>query len=171
MFTKRIFAVVPVLFLAILLLIAGCSKLQQGLVPAVEDNLIAGALSFSSPESTANGITQVVLQASSIDDLKGYSVILSYDPALLQVEEITEGDFLASSGETFFYKDINQEEGIIQIDCALLGKDLSVSGTGTLATLSLTYQKSGSAGLYFSQVKVRDVSNQKMDLSKENVRF
>lgn len=171
MFTKRIFAVVLVLFLAILLLIAGCSKLQQGLVPAVEDDAIAGALSFSSPEPTANGITQVALQASSVDDLKGYSILLSYDPALLQVEEVTEGDFLASSGETFFYKDIKEEEGIIQIDCALLGKDLSVSGTGTLTILSVTSQKSSPAALTFSQVKVRNVTNQKMDLSKENVRF
>ena len=171
MFTKRIFAVVLVLFLAILFLMAGCSKLQQGLVPAVEDDAIAGALSFSSPESTANGITQVALQASSVDDLKGYSILLSYDPALLQVEEVTEGDFLASSGETFFYQDINEQAGTIQIDCALLGKDLSVSGTGILANLNFTSQKSGSAGLIFSQMKVRNVENQEMVLTKENVRF
>jgi autotransporter adhesin len=171
MFTKRIFSLVLFLFLAALITLAGCSQLQQGVIPTVEDSPTAGALSFNLADSTSEGKTQLVLKASSVEDFKGYSVTFSYDPALLQVTEITEGDFLASHGETFFYQDINEQAGTIQIDCALLGKDLSVSGTGILANLSFTSQKSGSAGLIFSQMKVRNVENQEMVLTKENFRF
>jgi hypothetical protein len=111
------------------------------------------------------------LKVGAINDLKGYSVTLSYDPTLITPQEITEGSFFSSSGETFFYQDINPEEGTILIDCAILGRDLCVSGEGTLATLSFTCLKAGSAPLSFAQAKTRNGENKELVTTKEQAVF
>jgi hypothetical protein len=110
----------------------------------------------------------VELKTSSIADLKGYSVILSYDPALLSLKEVVEGPFLSSKGKTFFYKKVDDTKGTILIDCALLGPKGSVSGEGTLATLSFTSLKAGSTSLTFKLTKTRDTYNKEVITTKRN---
>ena len=45
------------------------------------------------------------------------------------------------------------------MDCAILGRDLSVSGQGVLATLSFTCLKAGKAEITFEAVITRDTYN------------
>ena len=108
----------------------------------------------------------VELKTTSITNLKGYSVTLSYDPALLSLQEVVEGSFFSSKGKTFFYS--KEDNGTVLIDCALLGPELSVSGEGTLATLSFTCLKAGSTGVEFSLAKTRDAHNKEIVTTKRN---
>ena len=110
----------------------------------------------------------VELKVTSITNLKGYSVTLSYDPALLSLKEVTEGPFFSTKGKTFFYKKVDDTKGIILIDCAVLGPKVSVSGEGTLATLSFTSLKAGSTSLTFSLTKTRDAYNKEIVTTKRN---
>ncbi|GAF91341.1 unnamed protein product, partial [marine sediment metagenome] len=110
----------------------------------------------------------VDLKTTSITDLKGYSVTLSYDPALLSLQDVTEGAFFSSEGETFFYNDIDGQKGKVLIDCAILGRDLSVSGEGTLATLSFTCLKAGSTSITFKLADTRDTYNKAIITTKSN---
>jgi hypothetical protein len=111
----------------------------------------------------------VQLKATSITNLKGYSVTLSYDPTLINLQEVTEGPFFSSKGETFFYS--KEDKGTILIDCALLGKTLSTSGEGTLATLSFTCLKAGSTSIEFSLAKTRDTLNKEIITTKRNTKL
>jgi len=113
----------------------------------------------------------VELRATSITNLKGYSVTLSYDPALLSLKEVTEGLFFSSKGKSFFYKRVDDTKGTVLIDCAILGPDLSVSGEGTLATLSFTCLKAGSTSVEFSLAKTRDAHNKEIVTTKRNAKL
>ena len=162
--------IVIYLILFVLFFLVGCSKLFPTLPDATQKAgvlyLDPASLNVSSGENfTAD------LKVGAMDNLKGYSVTLSYDPTLIIPTEITEGPFFSSNGETFFYQDINQKEGTILIDCALLGRDQSVSGEGTLATLSFTCLKAGSAPLSFAQAKTRNVENKEIVTTKEQAVF
>ena len=166
---KRI--IISLLILSLILIFAGCLS-----------NLIPTTPSVTPPEGTAGVLYlepadltitpsqdfTVELKAASITDLKGYSVTLSYDPALLSLQEVTEGSFFSSKGKAFFYKKIEDTKGTVLIDCAILGPDLSVSGEGTLATLSFTSLKAGSTSLTFKFTKTRDTLNKEIVTTKRN---
>ena len=111
----------------------------------------------------------VELKVTSITNLKGYSVTLSYDPTLISLQEVTEGPFFSTKGKTFFYS--KEDKGTILIDCALLGKNLSVSGEGTLAILSFASLKTGSTGIEFSLAKTRDTLNKEIITTKRNIKL
>ena len=64
-----------------------------------------------------------------------------------------------------------QDNGTILIDCALLGPKVSVSGEGTLATLSFTCLKAGSTSIEFSLAKTRDTSNKEIITTKRNIKL
>jgi hypothetical protein len=110
----------------------------------------------------------VELKVTSITNLKAYSVTLSYDPTLLSLQEVTEGTFFSSEGETFFYRDIDNQGGSVLIDCAILGRDLSVSGEGTLATLSFTCLEVGSTSITFEFTDTREAYNKVIVTTKKN---
>jgi hypothetical protein len=99
------------------------------------------------------------LKVSSIEDLKGYSVVLSYDPAVLRPVEIVEGPCLSEGNETFFWKKIDPAKGTIQIDCAILGAEISAYGEGSLATLYFTVLTKANTEVGFSLSQIRDTRN------------
>ena len=148
--------------LFIILILAGCPKLGQLVTPSLPDS-VSGIL-YLDPASynpTPGKDFTMELKASSIEDLKGYSVLLSYDPAVLKPGEIEEGPCLSQGNKTFFWKKIDPAKGTIQIDCAVLGSELSADGEGSLATLHFTSLLSkGNTEVIFAQTQTRDTHNQ-----------
>ncbi len=154
------------LVLFTLIFMVGCSKFFPT-IPAASQKAGVLYLDPANLNVSSNETFTAELKVGAIKDLKGYSVTLSYDPDLITPEEITEGDFFSSSGETFFYQDINPEEGTILIDCAILGRNLSVSGEGTLATVSFTSLQAGRCPIDFIQAKTRSHENKEIVTTKE----
>jgi len=164
-----------VIFLRILSLIVILSGCLGKLIPTTPQVTSpaekAGAL-YLEPANlnvTPSKDFTVELKTASITDLKGYSVTLSYDPALLSLKEVIEGPFLSAKGKTFFYT--KEDQNTILIDNALLGADLSISGEGTLATLSFTCLKAGSTSIEFSLIKTRDFQNKEIVITKRNTKL
>jgi hypothetical protein len=124
--------IISLLILSLALILPGCLA-----------KLIPTTPSLTPPAETAGVLYlepfTVELKATSITNLKGYSVTLSYDPTLISLQEVTEGPFFSEKGKTFFYT--KEDQDTILIDNALLGTDLSISGEGTLAILSFTCKK------------------------------
>jgi len=115
---------------------------------------------------------EMELKVSSIEDLKGYSVVLSYDPAVLKLVEIAEGPCLSEGNETFFWKKIDPAKGTIQIDCAILGTEISAYGEGSLATLYFTaLLTKGDTGVNFAQTQIRDIHNQPILATQKSARI
>ena len=164
---KRI--IISLLILSLTLISAGCLGKLIPTTPSVTQPEGTAGVLYLEPANlnvTPSKNFTVELKTTSITDLKGYSVTLSYDPALLSLQEVTEGAFFSSEGETFFYNNIDDQEGKVLIDCAILGRGLSVSGEGTLATLSFTSLKAGSTSITFGLTDTRDTYNKEIITTK-----
>ena len=164
---KRI--IVSLLILSLVLISTGCLSKLIPTTPEVTSPAGTAGVLYLEPANLSLTPSQdftVELKVTSITNLKGYSVTLSYDPTLISLKEVTEGPFFSAKGKTFFYS--KEENGTILIDCALLGTDLSISGEGTLATLSFTSLKAGSTSLTFKLVKIRDTHNKEIITTKRN---
>jgi len=157
------------LILSLILILPGCLAKLIPTTPSVTPPAEEAGVLYLEPAHltlTPSEDFTVELKATSITNLKGYSVTLSYDPTLISLQEVTEGPFLSEKGKTFFYT--KEDNGTILIDNALLGTDLSISGEGTLATLSFTSLKAGSTGIEFSLTKTRDTNNKEIVTTKRN---
>ena len=167
---KKLIISLPIL--SLILILPGClAKLIPTTPEAASPTEKAGVLYLEPANLTLTPSQDftVELKATSITNLKGYSVTLSYDPALLNLKEVIEGPFLSAKGKTFFYT--KEDNGTILIDNALLGTDLSISGEGTLATLSFTCLKAGSTSIEFSLTKTRDTLNKEIVTTKRNIKL
>ena len=163
--------IISLLILSLILIFAGCLSNLIPTTPSVTPPEGTEAVLYLEPANlnlTPSQDFTVELKTASIVNLKGYSVTLSYDPALLSLQEVTEGPFFSAKGETFFYNDIDGKEGKVLIDCAILGRDLSVSGGGTLATLSFTCLKAGETSITFKFTDTRDTYNKVIVTTKSN---
>jgi len=169
---KRI--IVSVLILSLIIILPGCLSKLIPTTPQVTPPAGTAGVLYLEPANLTLTPSQdftVELKITSITNLKGYSVTLSYDPTLLNLQEVTEGPFFSTKGKTFFYKKVDDTQGTILIDCALLGKTLSTSGEGTLATLSFTCLKAGSTGIELSLAKTRDTLNKEIITTKRNAKL
>ena len=164
--------IVSLLILSLILISTGCLSKLIPTTPEVTAPAGTAGVLYLEPANLSLTPSQdftVELKATSITNLKGYSVTLSYDPTLINLQEVTEGPFFSVKGKTFFYS--KEDNGTILIDCALLGPHLSVSGEGTLATLSFTCLKAGSTSIEFSLAKTRDTLNKEIITTKRNAKL
>ena len=169
MYYKKL--IISLLILSLVLIFAGCLGKLIPTTPSVTPPEGTEGILYLEPANLTiipGKDFDVELKAASITDLKGYSATLSYNPAFLSLKEVTEGSFFSSKGKTFFYKKIEDTKGTVLIDCAILCPDLSVSGEGTLATLSFTSLKAGSTSLTFKLTKTRDTYNKEIITTKRN---
>ncbi|MEY4375310.1 MAG: Cohesin domain [Candidatus Eisenbacteria bacterium] len=100
------------------------------------------------------------LLADDVLDLKGFQVIISFDPAVLQALSAAQGSLLpANPAECFFYFAIDGDagSGTVQIDAALLSG--SAHGDGTLATVRFRAVALGHSPVVVSLVDFRDSAN------------
>lgn len=150
--------IIPLFILFLILTLTGCFGKLLNTTPLADQT---GALGLDPNQLTLTPGEDftVSLITPSVQNLKGYSVTLGYDPKLIRLNEVTEGPFFSSEGETFFYRDIDNQQGSVLMDCAILGRDLSVSGQGVLATLSFTCLKAGQTEITFENVITRDTYN------------
>jgi hypothetical protein len=161
--------IISLLILSLVFTFTGCLGKLIPTTPSVSPPAEKAGVLYLEPANLTITPSQdftVELKVTSITDLKGYSVTLSYDPTLISLQEVTEGSFFSSKGKTLFYT--KEDNGTILIDCALLGSGLSVSGEGTLATLSFTSLKAGSTSIEFSLTKSRDTFNKEIIITKRN---
>ena len=166
--------IVSVLILSLIVILPGCLAKLIPTTPSVTPLTETAGVLYLEPANLTLTPSQdftVELKATSITNLKGYSVTLSYDPTFLNLQEVVEGPFLSAKGKTFFYETIDNDKGNVLIDCALLGSELSVSGEGTLATFSFTCLKAGSTSIEFSLVKTRDTHNKEIITAKSNAKI
>jgi hypothetical protein len=163
--------IISLLILSFMIILPGCLGKLLPTTPSVTPGADKAGVLYLTPTQVNTAPSKdftANLNIGEVTGFKGYSVTLSYNPAYLKLQEVSEGTFLSSEGETFFYHQIDNKKGTVLIDCALLGKTLSTSGEGTLASLSFTCLKAGSTGIEFSLAKTRDAQNKEIVTTKRN---
>lgn len=96
----------------------------------------------------------VSIKISDVIDLYGWEFKLKWNPTVLDALSVTEGDFLKSGGDTFFWPIINNTKGCILVDCTLLGNIPGVNGSGTLVTIEFKAENRGESILDLYDTKL-----------------
>ena len=95
---------------------------------------------FSKPAIHVDDTFTLDLNAEEVADLAGWQFDIAFDPAVLEVVEVNEGDFLKEVGGTTFFQGgtIDNTTGKITGLSTARISESGVSGTGTL--LSITFK-------------------------------
>ena len=87
----------------------------------------------------------------------GYSVTVTYNPAIATLTGVTQGNLLSDAGATTFF--VYGPAGSKTIDCALRGTEPGVTGPGELFELAFTAAGSGVSTVNLGLVAFRDNAN------------
>jgi len=112
------------------------------------------------PEVSATAPGQsfnITIKITDVSELIGWQVNLTFNPAVLNVVNATEGPFLNPShqlGKTYWFDpDIHNADGWVYIGCSLLNvNEPGATGSGVLATVILTVKAEGLSDLHFSGI-------------------
>jgi hypothetical protein len=102
-------------------------------------------------------IVSLDFYAADVSNLLGYQFDLTYDPAVLEFQEIKDGNFLSNNGNYQVYCiDYKLSAGMIKnVICAKLGEG-GLSGTGLLKTITFKAIASGQTDIALSNAKLAD---------------
>jgi hypothetical protein len=119
----------------------------------------AGALSLSLAERSASSgaVEFSLVLTGNVDEVKGLSVEVLFDPGALAFESARLSEGMASPlGDVFFWG--GGGEGGVQLDLAVLGKGVTLRGSGEVAVLTFA-QAGGVYSLELDAAKLRDAEN------------
>ena len=109
------------------------------------------ALALSPTEGTfaadENFEVQVVLEAEDNTSTDGADITLSFDPALLEVLDISSSDFYPQR----LVNEVDSEKGIIRLALANTPNQDEVQGGGTVATITFKALQAGEAEIVFGE--------------------
>ncbi|MFC1499823.1 cohesin domain-containing protein [Candidatus Zixiibacteriota bacterium] len=112
---------------------------------------------------------EIEIIAEEVTDLMAVKAVISFDPSLMTVEGIQEGDFLTSTGGSLAsYFDVDTDAGTIEINIGTAaGSPVGVTGTGTVATLQCLVTSTTDQVLEFDQALtvLRDADNQPITIT------
>ncbi len=99
----------------------------------------------------------LTIQVREAKNLFGAPFYLLYDPHLLQVVKVSEGDFLKKDGKkTAFLHKVDKQKGRIIVGLSRLGNVTGVNGNGTLVSVRFKATLAGRAALSFQKVDFKD---------------
>jgi len=112
---------------------------------------------YIEPRATSGTTGQnftINILVSNVADLYGWQLRLEWNSTLLEIINVTEGNFLKNGGNTFFYYE-NDTTDYIFIICTLTPEvpeqeTPGISGNGVLATLQFRIKENGSCSLTIS---------------------
>ena len=98
----------------------------------------------------------VTIRIDNTTDLYGFQLDVGFDPAVLRLDLIEEGNFLSSGGTTIgFNGSINNTKGTLTgFFYTLIQPIPGVTGSGVLANLTFTALANGTSNIELSNVKL-----------------
>ncbi len=99
----------------------------------------------------------ITIQIREAKDLFGAPFYLLYDPDLLEVVKVSEGDFLKKDEKkTAFLHKVDKQKGRIIVGLSRLGNIIGVNGRGTLVSITFKAIRAGRAALSFQKVDFKN---------------
>ena len=101
------------------------------------------------------------IMAEEVIGLSGAEFLVNYDPTMVQIESVTQGELFQNGTQSIFHVDHNTTQGSFFILTAILDAETpSVDGTGVLAEVIVELLQRGTANLSFGSTnKFRDPDN------------
>jgi general secretion pathway protein D len=109
--------------------------------------------------------TTLGLAVSNVNDLFSIPLMIHYDPAVIQVEEVRNGGFLSGgTQEIAVVQRIDQQKGEVVVSATRQPNTPGVSGTGTVLGLVVRAVGPGTARLQILQVNARNSQQQSIPI-------
>ena len=124
---------------------------------------------------TAGDAFYMNITVEDVVNIKGNAAGLNFDPGVMQVTGITEGNFLKTGGSTIGVGNWDNIAGTAAFGYSLgTGTWTAVSGSGTFATIEFDIYPDAPAGVYdlsLTNVEIRDTNNEliQADISNDSV--
>jgi general secretion pathway protein D len=144
---------------------AGQGQSGQAMPPAGAPSSVS-QLHFNPPTTMmkAGDTTTVGLAVSNVNDLYAIPLLIHYNPATIQVEEVRDGGFLSGGTDTTagnqgaiaIVQRIDAQKGDIIVSATRKPNTPGVSGSGTLLGLVVRAIAPGTSALQVLQVNARD---------------
>jgi cohesin domain-containing protein/PEP-CTERM motif-containing protein len=134
--------------------------LLAGTASALGENVL---ISPSSQTVSVGQTFTLDINIDQIPDLFDYQFSLTFDPAVLAAQSVTEGALFANTGDSFFSPGTidNTAGSILTTVDTLFGNVPGVSGPGTLATVQFTAIAAGMTSIDISPVDDLILQNSK----------
>jgi hypothetical protein len=101
--------------------------------------------------------TTVALSVSNVTDLYSIPLLIHYNPAVVQVEEVRNGGFLSGgTQEIAIVQRIDQQKGEVIVSATRQPNTPGVNGTGTLLGIVVRGVAPGTSPLQVLQMNARD---------------
>jgi general secretion pathway protein D len=143
---------------------------QPGAAPSSQMNSQPGAaaqLHFDPPTATLKpGDTSTLgLAISNVNDLYSIPLLIHYNPAVVQVEEVRNGGFLSGgTQEIAIVQRIDQQRGEVVVSATRQPNTPGVNGSGTLLGIVVRGVAPGTSTLQILQVNARDSQQRNVPL-------
>ena len=99
------------------------------------------------------------ISISSVERLYAAPFYLIYDPAILELTKVTQGDFLKQDGQqTAFLHADRPDIGRVMIGLSRLGQVTGITGAGTLVSMTFRAKAPGMAAFGIEQVEFRNTA-------------
>jgi general secretion pathway protein D len=126
---------------------------------SVASPLSANQLRFAPPTITlkAGERTTVALSVSNVHNLFSIPLLLQYNPAVIQIEDVRDGGFLSQgTQEIAIVERVDQEKGQALISASRQPNSSGVNGGGTLLNIVIRAVAPGNSPLQIVEVNARD---------------
>ena len=110
----------------------------------------------------------VKVEIENTNNLRGISVKVAFDPAVVQAQQIIGGAFMRSFGTTFAFSDKDNTEGWAQYDESILGSGDMAQGSGTVCEIEFEAVGPGASSLTFDTADLRDFDNMPIPATTES---
>lgn len=148
------------IILLILLLCSGSATAVMAM-PAQQGSA-AVAVVPAAISKAAGDQFEVNITASGVQDLGAFELSLRYDPALIQIDKVTIGEFIGSTDRTVLPlgPSIDAAGGQLEVGALTAGALPGAQGNGVLVALSCTALRAGEGQLTLAQVRLIDTKAQ-----------
>lgn len=105
----------------------------------------------------ANGTFSVNVTVTDVSELFGWQFNLSFNPAVLNVENVAEGLFLRQAGTTLFTNKTDNTSGYLLVSTSFMVPYPAhgVNGSGVLGSIILKVMSQGSSTLHFEKTSTK----------------
>ncbi|HEX4604836.1 MAG TPA: cohesin domain-containing protein [Candidatus Angelobacter sp.] len=137
--------------------------------PAVQQTLKPGQVGLRIEPGTLTqqqgSMLSMTVQLSHGQDVASVPILISYDPAILQFVNVTNGDFLAKDGQNvvLVHRD-DPSTGKLQITAQRPPGAQGVSGDGTVFNLVFSAKSKGTGAVSIATPGARNSQNQPLDV-------
>ena len=125
---------------------------QPGAAPAAQLHFDPASAALKVGDTTTLG-----LAVSNVNDLYSIPLLIHYNPAIVQVEEVRDGGFLSGGTQSIaIVQRIDQQRGEIVVSATRQPNTPGVNGSGTLLGIVVRGLAPGNSALQILQVNARD---------------